>query len=67
MNVNNVVAVDVYPVHEQIHSHTQAGEAEAPQGGEFREVPPPPSVREAMERYEEKHGTTKGRLPARPP
>ncbi|GGV26484.1 hypothetical protein GCM10010260_78550 [Streptomyces filipinensis] len=27
--------------------------------GEFREVPLPRSVREAMERYEEKHGTTK--------
>ncbi|MET7543570.1 hypothetical protein [Streptomyces sp. NPDC005507] len=33
VNVNNVVADDVYRVHEQIHSNTQAGEAEAPQGG----------------------------------
>ncbi|GGQ82226.1 tyrosine-type recombinase/integrase [Streptomyces althioticus] len=59
VNVNNVVADDVYRVRADPLQHAQAGEAEAPQGGEFREVPLPRSVREAMERYEEKHGATK--------
>lgn len=39
--------------------HAEAGEAEAPQSGEFREVSLPRSVREAIERYATRHGTTK--------
>ncbi|MEU6553650.1 site-specific integrase [Streptomyces sp. NPDC046915] len=60
VNINNVVADDVYRVHEQIHSNThKPAKLKHRKAGEFREVPLPRSVREAMERYEEKHGTTK--------
>ncbi|GAA0641764.1 site-specific integrase [Streptomyces thermocarboxydovorans] len=60
VNVNNVVADDVYRVHEQIHSNThKPAKLKHRKAGEFREVPLPRSVREAMERYEEKHGATK--------
>ncbi|MEU2060678.1 hypothetical protein [Streptomyces sp. NPDC013455] len=60
VNINNVVADDVYRVHEQIHSNThKPAKLKHRKAGEFREVPLPRSVREAMERYEEMHGTTK--------
>ncbi|MFE7810814.1 tyrosine-type recombinase/integrase [Streptomyces sp. NPDC057433] len=60
VNVNNVVADDVYRVHEQIHSNThRPAKLKHRKVGEFREVPLPRSVREAIERYEEKHGTTR--------
>ncbi|MFE9976870.1 tyrosine-type recombinase/integrase [Streptomyces hirsutus] len=59
VNVNNVVADDVYRVHEQIHSNThKPAKLKHRKAGEFREVPLPRSVREAIERFEEKHGTT---------
>ncbi|MEU7292947.1 tyrosine-type recombinase/integrase [Streptomyces exfoliatus] len=59
MNVNNVVAQDVYRVWEQIHSNTlKPAKLKHRKVGEFREVPLPRSVREAIERYEAKHGTT---------
>ncbi|MFD4028812.1 hypothetical protein ACFWRV_35665 [Streptomyces sp. NPDC058576] len=45
---------------EQIHSSTlKPAKLKHRRAGEFREVPLPRSVREAIERYEEKHGTTK--------
>ncbi|MFF6902756.1 tyrosine-type recombinase/integrase [Streptomyces hydrogenans] len=60
VNVNNVVAQDVYRVREQIHSNTlRPAKLKHRKVGEFREVPLPRSVREAIERYAEKHGTTK--------
>ncbi|MFJ5196098.1 tyrosine-type recombinase/integrase [Streptomyces sp. NPDC088394] len=60
VNVNNVVADDVYRVHEQIHSNThKPAKLKHRKAGEFREVPLPRSVKEALERYEEQHGTTK--------
>jgi hypothetical protein len=60
VNVYNVVADDVYRVHEQIHSNThKPAKLKHRKAGEFREVLLPRSVREAMERYEEKYGTTK--------
>ncbi|MFJ6894919.1 tyrosine-type recombinase/integrase [Streptomyces hokutonensis] len=59
VNMNNLVADDVYRVHEQIHSNTHRLEKlKHRKVGEFREVPMPRSVREAIERYKEKHGTT---------
>lgn len=46
---------------EQIHSNTpRPAKLKHRKAGEFREVPLPRSVREAIERYEEKHGTTTG-------
>ncbi|MFJ6859044.1 tyrosine-type recombinase/integrase [Streptomyces werraensis] len=60
VNINNVVADDVYRVHEQIHSNThRPAKLKHRKVGEFREVPLPRSVREAIERHEEKHGTTR--------
>ncbi|MER5202120.1 tyrosine-type recombinase/integrase [Streptomyces sp. NPDC002825] len=60
VNVNNVVADDVYRVHEQIHSNThKPAKLKHRKAGEFREVPLPRSAKEALERYEEQHGTTK--------
>ncbi|MEU9859375.1 tyrosine-type recombinase/integrase [Streptomyces sp. NPDC047971] len=60
VNVHNVVAQDVYRVREQIHSNTlRPAKLKHRKVGDFREVPLPRSVREAIERYEEKHGTTK--------
>ncbi|MFE2010454.1 tyrosine-type recombinase/integrase [Streptomyces sp. NPDC059491] len=60
VNVRNVVAQDVYRVREQIHSNThKPAKLKHRKAGEFREVPLPRSVREAIERYAEKHGTTK--------
>ncbi|WP_456293905.1 tyrosine-type recombinase/integrase [Streptomyces anulatus] len=60
VNVNSVVADDVYQVHEQIHSNThKPAKLKHRKAGEFREVPLPRSVKEALERYEEQHGTTK--------
>ncbi|MEL5953517.1 hypothetical protein AADR41_01690 [Streptomyces sp. CLV115] len=51
VNVNNVVADDVYRVHEQIHSNThKPAKLKHRKAGEFREVSLPRSVREAMER-----------------
>ncbi|MEU6574847.1 hypothetical protein [Streptomyces sp. NPDC046805] len=60
VNVNNVVTDDVDRVHEQIHPNTRRpAKLKHRKAGEFREVPPPRSGREAMERYEDKHGTTR--------
>ncbi|WP_345609799.1 tyrosine-type recombinase/integrase [Streptomyces sanyensis] len=60
VNMNNVVADDVHRVHEQVHSTThRPAKLKHRKVGDFREVPLPRSVREAIERYEEKHGTTK--------
>ncbi|MFE6068631.1 tyrosine-type recombinase/integrase [Streptomyces sp. NPDC056525] len=59
VNVNNVVAKDVYRVNEQIHSNThKPAKLKHRKTGEFREVPLPRSVHEAIERYAEKYGTT---------
>ncbi|WP_375061374.1 tyrosine-type recombinase/integrase [Streptomyces carpaticus] len=59
-NLNNIVADDVYRVHEQIHSNLhRPAKLKHRKPGEFREVPLPRTVREAMERFEEKHGATK--------
>ncbi|MFJ3933984.1 tyrosine-type recombinase/integrase [Streptomyces sp. NPDC090029] len=60
VNVKNIVADDVYRVHEQIHSNThKPAKLKHRKAGEFREVPLPRSVKEALERYEEQHGTTR--------
>ncbi|MGW8359554.1 tyrosine-type recombinase/integrase [Streptomyces wedmorensis] len=60
VNVNNVVDKDVYRVREQIHSNTlRPAKLKHRRAGEFREVPLPRLVREAIERYVEKRGTTR--------
>ncbi|MFF9757765.1 hypothetical protein ACF1FC_34315 [Streptomyces sp. NPDC014344] len=60
MNINNLVAEDVYRVHEQVHSNAhRPAKLKHRKVGKFREVPLPRSVREAIERHEKKHGTTR--------
>ncbi|MEU3481809.1 hypothetical protein AB0E66_27015 [Streptomyces sp. NPDC033753] len=57
---HNVVAQDMNRVREQIHSNTlKPAKLKHRKAGEFREVSLPRSAREAIERYEAKHGTTK--------
>ncbi|MCX4775076.1 tyrosine-type recombinase/integrase [Streptomyces sp. NBC_01285] len=59
VNVNNLVAADVYRVHNQIHSSThRPAKLKHRKAGEFREVPLPRSVREAIERHESRYGST---------
>ncbi|KPC91384.1 integrase, partial [Streptomyces sp. NRRL F-6602] len=59
LNVNNIVADDVYRVTEQVHYRTRKLEKlKHRKPGEFREVPLPRSIREAIERFVEKNGTT---------
>lgn len=60
VNINNLVAEDVYRVHEQVHSNAhRPAKLKHRKVGKFREVPLPRSVREAIERHEKKHGTTR--------
>lgn len=59
LNVNNIVADDVYRVTEQVHYRTKKLERlKHRKPGEFREVPLPRSIRESIDRFVEKHGTT---------
>lgn len=59
VNVNSVVARDVSRVREQIHSNTlRPAKLKHRKVGEFREAPLSRSVRETIERYEAKLGTT---------
>ncbi|MET9933676.1 MULTISPECIES: site-specific integrase [unclassified Streptomyces] len=60
VNGHNILAQDVYRARERIHSNTyKPAKLKHRKAGEFQEVPLPRSVREAIERREEKHGTTK--------
>lgn len=59
VNVNNIVADDVYRVTDQIHSVLgKPAKLKHRKPGEFREVPLPRMAREAMERFAEKHGVS---------
>ncbi|SFD64591.1 Site-specific recombinase XerD [Streptomyces aidingensis] len=59
VNLNNMVAFDVYRVTEQIHSNLHMpAKLKHRKPGEFREVPLPCTVRGAMERFAEKHGAS---------
>ncbi|WP_406357218.1 site-specific integrase [Streptomyces sp. NBC_01635] len=59
VNANNIVADDVYRVTEQVHSSThQLAKLKHRKEGEFREVPLPRTVKDAIERFAEEHGTT---------
>ncbi|MFD5663264.1 tyrosine-type recombinase/integrase, partial [Streptomyces hirsutus] len=59
VNVNNMVADDVYRVTEQVHSSThQLAKLKHRKEGEFREVPLPRTVKDAIERFADEHGAT---------
>ncbi|WP_394297120.1 tyrosine-type recombinase/integrase, partial [Streptomyces globisporus] len=61
VNVNNMVAKDVYRVHQQVHDRTVTLEPlKHRKAGEFREVPLPSFVRESIEHYAATHGTFQG-------
>ncbi|WP_405747321.1 tyrosine-type recombinase/integrase [Streptomyces sp. NBC_01525] len=59
VNINNIVADDVYRVTEQIHKNTYLpAPLKHRRVGEFREVPLPRSVKEAIERFVEQYGVS---------
>ncbi|WP_411136646.1 hypothetical protein [Streptomyces sp. C10] len=59
VNINNVISDDIYRVSDQIHHNTyRPAPLKHRHPGEFRDVPLPRSVRETIERIEQRHGTT---------
>ncbi|WP_329036368.1 tyrosine-type recombinase/integrase [Streptomyces sp. NBC_01725] len=61
VNVNNMVAKDVYRVHQQVHDRTVTLEPlKHRKTGEFREAPLPSFVRESIEQHATTHGTFAG-------
>ncbi|MGX1509555.1 integrase [Streptomyces collinus] len=63
VNVNNIVADDVYRITEQVNRTTRQYERlKHRKPGEYRDVPLPPRVRQSIEWYADKHGTVDGYL-----
>ncbi|WP_037648726.1 tyrosine-type recombinase/integrase [Streptomyces flavidovirens] len=63
VNLNNIVAGDVYRITEQVNQTTgQYGRLKHRKVGDYRDVPLPPRVKETIEWYADKHGTTDGYL-----
>ncbi|MGI5479280.1 tyrosine-type recombinase/integrase [Streptomyces lavendofoliae] len=63
VNLNNIVADDVYRITEQVNQTTgQYGRLKHRKIGDYRDVPLPPRVKETIEWYADKHGTTDGYL-----
>ncbi|MFF4019769.1 tyrosine-type recombinase/integrase [Streptomyces sp. NPDC001843] len=63
VNINNIVADDVYRVTEQaVMSTRQYGPLKHRKAGEYRDVPLPAQVRETIEWYAETYGTIDGYL-----
>ncbi|MGW2051776.1 tyrosine-type recombinase/integrase [Streptomyces sp. NPDC001858] len=63
VNLNNIVAGDVYRVTEQaVLSTRQYGPLKHRKPGEYRDVPLPAQVRETIEWYADTHGTVDGYL-----
>lgn len=61
VNVNNLVADDVYRITEQVSAKTnQLTRLKHRKAGEFREVPMPQKTRDAIEAYAKEHGTFSG-------
>ncbi|MFE6155657.1 site-specific integrase [Streptomyces sp. NPDC057889] len=67
VNVNNVVADDVYRVHEQVvHSTGKYGPLKHRKAGTYRDVPLPARVKATIEWYADKYGTIDGYLLRQP-
>ncbi|MFK0112659.1 site-specific integrase [Streptomyces sp. NPDC091217] len=67
VNLNNIVADDVYRISEQVVQSTRRyGPLKRRKAGEYRDVPLPACIRETNERYAEKYGTFDGYLLRRP-
>ncbi|MCC0094594.1 tyrosine-type recombinase/integrase [Streptomyces flavotricini] len=63
VNVNNIVADDVYRVTEQVNQTTKHYERlKHRKPGEYRDVPLPARVRDSIEWYADKYGTVDGYL-----
>ncbi|MEV8329172.1 tyrosine-type recombinase/integrase [Streptomyces niveus] len=63
VNVNNIVADDIYRVSEQVNQTTrQYGRLKHRKVGEYRDVPLPVRIKETIEWYAGRHGTTDGCL-----
>ncbi|AWT46800.1 site-specific integrase [Streptomyces actuosus] len=63
VNLNNIVADDVYRVTEQVNQTTQQyAPLKHRKANEYRDVPLPARVRESIEWYASKHGTVNGYL-----
>ncbi|MEV5506645.1 tyrosine-type recombinase/integrase [Streptomyces orinoci] len=61
VNVNNIVADDVYRVTEQLrHEDGKLGKLKHRKSGEFREVPLPRTTKDAIEKYADQHGVLEG-------
>ncbi|MFG3098024.1 tyrosine-type recombinase/integrase [Streptomyces sp. NPDC048202] len=67
VNLNNLVADDVYRVSEQVILSTKSyGPLKHRKVGEYRDVPLPARIRETIEWYAEKHGAVDGYLLRQP-
>lgn len=63
VNVNNIVADDVYRITEPVNRTTrQYGRLKHRRPSEYRDVPLPARVRQTIEWYADKHGTVDGYL-----
>jgi integrase len=63
VNLNNIVADDVYRITEQVNRTTcQYERLKHRKAGEYRDVPLPARVRQTIEWYASKHGTVDGYL-----
>jgi integrase len=63
INMNNIVADDVYRVTEQVNQTTKKyGPLKHRRQGEYRDVPLPRRIRETIEWHADKHGTVDGYL-----
>jgi integrase len=67
VNINNIVADDVYRITEQVIKSTgKYGPLKHRKAGDYRDVPLPARIRESIEWYAQKHGTVNGYLLRRP-
>ncbi|MGQ4513179.1 tyrosine-type recombinase/integrase [Streptomyces sp. DW26H14] len=67
ININIIVADDTYRVHEQVNKTTNDyARLKHRKAGDYRDVPLPSRVKEAVERYADTHGTVDGYLLRRP-
>ncbi|MFF4728712.1 tyrosine-type recombinase/integrase [Streptomyces mirabilis] len=63
VNMNNIVADDVYRITEQVNQTTrQYGRLKHRRAGEYRDVPLPVRVKETIEWYADRYGTVDGYL-----
>lgn len=63
VNIRNLIADDVYRITEQVNQTTKMyGPLKHRKTGDYRDVPLPPRVKDTIEWYAKKHGTSDGYL-----